>query len=371
MAARVARTLVGLVVATTIFFASGELLTRAFGLVDRLNGYARQLFEAGPSPDLPYRLRPGVNVRFGGVDVRVNALGLRGPELPATPPAGAVRILVLGDSVVFGQGVAENETFPARLAARLGERWHMPVETLNAGAQGYDTVAEAAFLAGPGLALHPHGVVVGMSLNDYDVAPAYDATGVLTRRTTVAAPTGLVARSEFLLLLRWLRAWWRGELLTQMLERKPPDDVAGTTTSAATSGASALDRLVATEHLRFYREPDPAQWARLRAALARVRDEAAARGLWLAVAILPESWQIGVANADLTPQTRLGALCGELAVRCIDLAPAFEAAGGALFQDTQHPNARGLAVAADAVAAALASPGVVAPAGRAERSPRS
>jgi hypothetical protein len=44
---------------------------------------------------------------------------------------------------------------------------------LNAGAQGYDTVAEAAFLAGPGIALCPQGVVVGMSFNDYDPATAY------------------------------------------------------------------------------------------------------------------------------------------------------------------------------------------------------
>ena len=37
----------------------------------------------------------------------------------------------------------------------------------------------------------------------------------------------------------------------------------------------------------------------------------------------------------------------------MDLRPAFTAAGGDLFQDTQHPNGRGLAVAADAVAATL------------------
>jgi hypothetical protein len=77
--------------------------------------------------------------------------------------------------------------------------------------------------------------------------------------------------------------------------------------------------------------------------------------MWLLVAIFPESYQVGVGTPDLTPQHRLLALCAEARVACLDLQPAFAAAGGDLFQDTQHPNARGHAVAADAIAAALAS----------------
>jgi lysophospholipase L1-like esterase len=300
--------------------------------------------------DLPYRLRPGVEATFGAVHVRVNSLGLRGDDVAATPAAGTVRILALGDSVVFGQGVAEDETVTAVLARRLAEHWQKPVEVLNSGTQGYDTVAEAAYLAGPGLALAPSGVVVGMSLNDYDVAPAYDATGVLTRRAT--GPPGLLARSEFLLLLRWLWTWSRGELLTQMLERA--NGAQRTPTPATNPAAASIDQLVAREHLRFYREPDPSAWARLRGALVRLRDTAATHGIWLVVAIFPESYQVGVDAPDLTPQQRLLALCAEVQVACLDLQPAFAAAGGDLFQDTQHPNARGHAMAADAIAAALA-----------------
>jgi lysophospholipase L1-like esterase len=349
MLARLGRLVLGLAVAATIFFATGELLARAFGLVDRLNGYARQLFTAGPSPTLPYLLRPGVQATFGGVAVRVNARGLRGAEVAAVPAPGTVRILALGDSVVFGQGVAEDETMTAVLARRLGERWRMPVEVLNSGAQGYDTVAEAAYLAGPGRALAPNGVVVGTSLNDYDTAPSYDATGVLTRRPPGAAAPGPLARSEFLLLLRWLRAWSRGELLTQMLERAPAAGEA-----APASQTAGIDQMVAREHLRFYAAPVPAAWARMRDGLAALRDAAAAQGAWLVVAILPESWQVGVDAPDLTPQRRLLGLCAEVGVTCLDLQPAFAVAGGGLYQDTQHPNARGHAVAAEAIAAALA-----------------
>jgi lysophospholipase L1-like esterase len=350
MLARALRAALALAMAVGIFFVTGEILARTLGLVDRLNGYARQLFAAGPSPELPYRLRPGVEATFGSVRVRVNSLGLRGGEVAPAPSPGTVRILALGDSVVFGQGVAEDETVTAVLARRLAERWGKPVEVLNSGTQGYDTVAEAAYLAGPGLALAPVGVVVGMSLNDYDVAPAYDATGVLTRRST--APPGLLARSEFLLLLRWLRTWSRGELLTQMLERA--NGAQRTPTPATNPTAASIDQLVAREHLRFYREPDPAAWARMRHALESLRKTAAAHGIWLVVAIFPESYQVGVDAPDLTPQRRLLALCAEAQIVCIDLQPAFAAAGGELFQDTQHPNARGHAVAAEGIANALA-----------------
>lgn len=348
--ARIGRALAGLAVALAIFFVAGEVLARALGIVDRLNGYTRQLFERGPSAELPYRLRPGVEVTTGGVRIRVNQLGLRGPATPAVPPPGTVRVLVLGDSVVFGQGVDDDATLPAVLARRLAERWRRPVEALNAGVQGYDAVANAAFLDGPGAALGASGVVVGFSLNDYDPAPAYDATGVLARRVA-GGPPGLLAHSEFLLLLRWLRSWWRGELLTQMLERTPQAPAAA---SPPADLAASLDRLVASEHRRFYRDPDPVLWERLRGGLAALRDAAGAHGLWLVVAILPESWQLGAAEVDATPQRRVLALCVELEIACVDLVPAFTAAGGALFQDAQHPNARGLAVAADAIAAALA-----------------
>jgi hypothetical protein len=303
------------------------------------------MFTAGPSDDLPYRLRPGLDTAIVGTPVRINALGLRGPETSATPAADTYRVLVLGDSVVFGWGVAEDATFPAVLAVRLAALRGTPVEALNAGVFGYDTVAEAAFLAGPGLALAPRAVVLGVSLNDYDMAPGYDATGVLTRRAPGEAPgAGLLARSEFFLLLRWIAAWSRGGLMTQILER-----------TGGTSGgdlAAALDRGVAAEHQRFYAQPEPARWERIRAGLMRARDTSAAHGLPLVVVIFPEAWQL--AAGDAAPQRHFAGLCTELALRCVDLLPAFRGAHATLFQDVQHPNADGLAIAAEVVAAALA-----------------
>src|SRR5437867_4072371 len=156
-AVRLARRLLSVAVAAAIFVAVGEVLSRAFDVVDRLNGFNRRLFVATDDPHLPYVMRPGfeATVRHGPlrVHVRTNELGLRGPSVPPRPAPGIHRILALGDSATFGEGLAAEEAFPAllegELAARTGERY----EVLNAGVEGYNSEAELAFLRSRGLAL--------------------------------------------------------------------------------------------------------------------------------------------------------------------------------------------------------------------------
>ena len=72
----------------------------------------------------------------GDVLVRLNQLGLRGPE--ADPPDGRARWLVLGDSFALSVQTPEERTFEALLAARIG------AEVWNAGVDGYSTWQETA-----------------------------------------------------------------------------------------------------------------------------------------------------------------------------------------------------------------------------------
>lgn len=52
------------------------------------------------------------------VPIHMNALGLRGPEIGPKAP-GELRVLVLGDSFMWGQGVHDDETVPARIEQAL------------------------------------------------------------------------------------------------------------------------------------------------------------------------------------------------------------------------------------------------------------
>jgi lysophospholipase L1-like esterase len=342
-----------IVLAVVVFFASGELLARALGVVDRLNGYERVLYQRGPSLDLPYRLRPGVSTVLFGSPIRVNGLGFRGREIDPSPPPGVTRVLVLGDSVVFGQEMPDDDTVSGVLAQRLNAAGRGRFETVNAGVPGYDTVAEVELLKAAGLALAPRIVVVGTSLNDYDVAPMYNPLGVLTRKDLDAREIGLADRSEFLMLLRFVVGYATGQLGFQLLEKaerahegEPPD---------RPFRVPVAERDVETDRLRFYHDPVPAYWNRQRAAFAELAAIARGHDLTLLVAIFPEAYQVEKPAPDLTPQRRLLALCDDLAIRCLDLQPAFVAAGGELFHDVLHPNARGHAIAGAAIAAALAA----------------
>lgn len=77
-------------------------------------------------------------------------------------PEAAHRVAIFGDSFVFGFGVADGDTFAARLAARLGEDWQIT----NHGVPGYgdDQVALALDRWMP--VLEPDVVIVGHTADD-------------------------------------------------------------------------------------------------------------------------------------------------------------------------------------------------------------
>jgi lysophospholipase L1-like esterase len=342
--------LLGVLVSLTIFGLAGELLARQLDLIDRLNGFPRELYLATAIADLPYRLRPGITARSSDVPVRVNALGLRGPEVAAAPAPGTRRLLVLGDSVVFGEGLAEEDTFPRLLERALAEAGAAPTEVLNGAAPGYNTEAELAYLREVGLALAPDELVLGVSLNDFGPTPALTPSGFLTvdpkARDRAPWPSN---HSEFYVLLRWTITYARGGHWYQRVVRAGPAPPAAPAPPA--DAGAAFDRAIAVMHKRFYARPTGEGWERVQRALAGFRDLTRARGLPLTLIIFPERDQVEDATPNLDPQRQWLALCTSLELRCLDLHPAFAAArDGSLFADTQHPNAAGLRIAAGAVA---------------------
>jgi hypothetical protein len=86
-----------------------------------------------------------VVVEGRSIPVRVNSAGLRGPEVGAERH-GEVRVLLLGDSFVFGHGLHEPETIAARLRARFADEGRKVVVG-NAGVGGYGTVDLSKALA--------------------------------------------------------------------------------------------------------------------------------------------------------------------------------------------------------------------------------
>ncbi len=118
-------------------------------------------------PDLHYELRPGARGLAWGTRVSINSLGFRGPEPDPAHP-GRPRILVIGDSVAFGNRLPAGREFPALLQTQLREQ--IPsAEVLNLAVTGYDTVQEIALLESRLDLLRPDLVVLQYCMNDAGV----------------------------------------------------------------------------------------------------------------------------------------------------------------------------------------------------------
>jgi hypothetical protein len=110
---------------------------------------------------------------LGGPDtgeVHINSLGLRGREIPIPKPGGVTRILVFGDSFVFGIGVDEPHVFTARLEDLLNREESSAgrYEVLNMGVSGYSTDQELILFEELAPRLAPDLVILVACDNDFE-----------------------------------------------------------------------------------------------------------------------------------------------------------------------------------------------------------
>jgi len=127
------------------------------------------------NPELFWEMTPGAQGDFQGIQVRINSVGLRSPEITPEKPAGTRRIALLGDSIVFGAGVEEGQVAARQLETILRERLGGRIEVINAGVSGYNAVQEAALFFDRVARYQPDLVIVGY-FND-DLAVPYRIEG--------------------------------------------------------------------------------------------------------------------------------------------------------------------------------------------------
>jgi len=140
---------------------------------------ARAVFPPPPDPtrepQIVYRLDPQIRYvlspnQKGWIDdgfVTTNSRGFRGREVDVPKPSGRVRIVALGDSVTFGWGVNDADTFCSQLEHDLRTQHPgVDVEVVNLGVPGYATRQEVALLKRNLAELQPDVVLVGFYTND-------------------------------------------------------------------------------------------------------------------------------------------------------------------------------------------------------------
>jgi lysophospholipase L1-like esterase len=102
----------------------------------------------------------------------INSMGLRDDEFPAQKAPGELRVIVMGDSCTFGDGVANWESYANVLEETLGTA--LPgrkVQVINAGVPGYTSYQVRTYLERELLKYRPDLVVVYVGFNDNVPAP--------------------------------------------------------------------------------------------------------------------------------------------------------------------------------------------------------
>ncbi len=121
-----------------------------------------QIVRASDDPRVIYELIPGLrDETFRGHPLAVNPQGFRGPSYPLGRHEGILRIVGIGDSVMFGWGLSESDSFPRQLEHMLREG-EPPIraEVVNLAVPGYNTAMEVAVLEKAGLAYRPDIVLL-------------------------------------------------------------------------------------------------------------------------------------------------------------------------------------------------------------------
>lgn len=112
-----------------------------------------------------HRFQPNELYHWNGIPVRINSKGFRTEEFSASKPPDCYRILNIGDSVAFGWGVRQEESYGKVLEEAL--RKHNPracIEVINAAVPGWTLEDERNFLVEEGLGYQPDLVLLDFTL---------------------------------------------------------------------------------------------------------------------------------------------------------------------------------------------------------------
>lgn len=164
---------------------AGEVLTRAYlhladepTILDLTKPTPRdyrsrvdlgQLLQTAEHETIVYELRANARATFLDARVTTNSHGFRSRREISPKHPEAVRILGLGDSLMFGWGVSDGEEYLSLLEQKLNKgNTKIRVEIINTAVPGYNTELELQTLKQKGLKLHPDLVLLGfVESNDF------------------------------------------------------------------------------------------------------------------------------------------------------------------------------------------------------------
>lgn len=116
-----------------IFFTLAEIITRLFWQPSEINSNVREgVILQGANKSLVYE----------GINYQINSEGIRNRELTTKKDTGTIRILALGDSFIWGDGLKNEDLITLKLENNLINYYGDNIEVINAGIGGFNTQDE-------------------------------------------------------------------------------------------------------------------------------------------------------------------------------------------------------------------------------------
>jgi len=212
--------LVGSIVLTAVF---AEVMLRMVLPAPIIWKYPQEQYQY--DADIGHWLKPDQRAYTHDKEVSTNSVGIRDSEYASDKSPEVYRILALGDSQTFGNGLELTDTWPKQLETNLNQASNgRRVEVINAGLPGSDTWQHEIILKRMFATYQPDAVVLAFYVNDvvkrFKPRPVQEKnSGDLSKRVGY-----ILKRSTLLLTLRIARnaimQWWspsKGSLQQQAL----------------------------------------------------------------------------------------------------------------------------------------------------------
>jgi len=152
------------ILSVSVFICSSEMLARIQYTPQKISSDG--IFEYDHKK--VFRLKENQNNTFHGVPFTTNSFGYRDEHIDVKKPENTKRILVVGDSISFGDSVLDHETYPSVLEDMLNsaaKEKGVNIEVINTAAPGNSPFQEYYDLK-QGMKFDPDVVVLQFTLND-------------------------------------------------------------------------------------------------------------------------------------------------------------------------------------------------------------
>jgi len=305
--------------------------------------------------NLLWRLEPDTLFESPAGTTQINSVGLRESLEPSQEKhAKEKRIIVTGDSSIYGWGVRDNETYAIFLERELRSRLNgTRVEVINLGVPGYSTEQSIRLLDQVGWSYEPDLIVVSNLFSDCNIDAFQDRTAF--KMTSGEGSVLWSSRLYCSMYMPWMRYQAGLNQATNSIL------MPGIPTGA--NAAVSLEKIDTLVDLS--RVPLPDYLENLDTMLSSAR----AHGAQMMLAPLAQEWDVGIWNVPMPPPTEGQVLPwfpyrdaqaewaearGVGRVNFADVFAATDIPKAALFVDNMHPSPKGSKLMAAAVAEHIA-----------------